>query len=48
MTAAPAETVYVPPAMNRNFAIGAVPAKTSPAKKNPVPDMKDLIVIRYT
>ena len=46
MTAAPAETVCAPPAMNRNFAIGAVPAKTSPAKRNPVLDMKELIVTK--
>ena len=29
MTAAPAETVYVPPAMNRNSATGAAAAKIS-------------------
>ena len=41
MTAAPAETVYVPPAMNRNSVTVAGPVKISPGKKNPALLMRE-------
>ena len=40
MTAAPAETVCALPVTSRNSVTGAAPAKISPARRNPVPDMR--------
>ena len=48
MTAAPAETVYVPPAMNRNSVTVAGPVKISPGKKNPALLMREPTATEHT
>lgn len=48
MTAAPAETVYVPPAMNRNSVTVAGLVKISPGKKNPALLMREPTATEHT